>query len=107
MPWYVASIVANFAIAMIEYLNRTGDYSNFPSAISHTFPYIVIAQLGLFYAWRDAPSFMYAWAFFVVGNAIIRVVSAQFFVHERLSWTTLFGVSLMLIAAYFVKVGST
>ena len=27
-------------------------------------PFVAAAQLGLFYAWRDAPSFMIAWATF-------------------------------------------
>lgn len=104
--WWQASILANVAIAMVEYLNRTQNYPNFGTAIFHTLPYIVAAQIGLFYCWRDAPSFMIAWATFAVGNSVLRCVSAQFFVGEPLSWYTVAGVSVMFGGTYLIKIGS-
>ena len=104
--WWVASIVANITITVIEYLNRAGQFDSFGEALIRTGPFILVAQWGLFYAWRDAPSFMFAWAFFTVGNSLMRLVSAQFVIGEPMSLTTLFGVSLMFGGAYFVKVGS-
>lgn len=104
-PWWVASIIANLTIAVIEYLNRAGGYSSFGVALLHTGPFIIVAQFGLFYAWRDAPSFMFAWAFFTTGNCLLRLLSAHFAVGEPLSWLTVCGVSLMFGGACLVKVG--
>ena len=104
-PWWAASLLANMAIAVIEYLNRTGGYPNFRSALVHTGPLILIGQLGLFYAWRDAPSFMFAWAFFSVMNAAVRLVSNYWFVQEALTPLTLLGVAVMVGGAYLVKIG--
>ena len=105
-PWWVASIIANFTIAGVEYLNRAGGFANFGDALLRTWPLIIVAQFGLFYAWRDAPSFMFAWAFFTSGNLLLRLISTQFAVGEPLTLTTTLGVSLMFGGAYLVKVGS-
>ncbi len=104
--WWMASILANVAIGVVEYLNRTAGYANFGTAILHTLPFVAAAQLGLFYAWRDAPSFMIAWAVFTVGNSLLRMVNAQFFVGEPMSWATVAGISVMFGGVYLIKVGS-
>ncbi len=106
MSWWAASILANFAIAVVEYLNRVGGYPDFLRAVMVTGPFIVAAQFGLFYAWRDAPSFMFAWAFFTAGNLLLRLISAQLMIGEPLTWPTIAGVSAMLAGAYLVKIGS-
>lgn len=106
MPWWTASLLATVAIAAIEYLNRMAHYPNFFEALKHTGLLILVAQFGLFYAWRDAPSFMFAWAFFVCGNVLLRLISTQYFVGEPLTLATSFGVALTLTGAYFIKVGS-
>lgn len=105
MPWWAFSLVANVAITAIEYLNRAGGYPSFGRALMHTAPLIVLAQWGLFRAWRDAPSLLVAWAFFAVGNCVMRIGSSYFAVHEPPSWVMLAGVALMLAGAYVVKVG--
>lgn len=105
-PWWIASIIANVTIAVIEYLNRAGGFASFGDALLRTGPIIIVAQFGLFYAWRDAPSFMFAWAFFTSGNLLLRLISAQFAVGEPLTWTTTLGVSFMFGGAYLVKIGS-
>ena len=105
MPWWVASILANVCIATIEYMNRVGGFPDFGRAVMTTWPLIIIAQLGLFYAWRDAPSFMFAWAFFALGNSILRVISAQYLIQEPSSWLTLTGVAVIFVGAALVKAG--
>ncbi len=106
-PWWVASIIANFAIASVEYLNRAGGFPDFGRALLVTSPLILAAQYGLFYSWRDAPSFMLAWAFFTAGNGLLRLVSSQYLVGEGLSTLTLVGTSIIFAGAYVVKAGST
>ncbi|MEE8551570.1 MAG: hypothetical protein V3T08_09995 [Gemmatimonadota bacterium] len=103
-PWWVASIIASLTIAVIEYLNRAGGYATFGEALLRTGPFIIVAQFGLFYAWRDAPSFMFAWAFFVTSNMVVRLASVHFAVGEPLSWMTMLGVSLVFGGIYLIKV---
>lgn len=105
IPWYMWSILANFAIAATEYLNRTGGYGHAGEAFLRTAPLIFVAQVGLFYAWRDAPAFMTAWAFFTVGNIGLRVLSAHFMVGERLTLDVAFGIALVIMGGHLVREG--
>lgn len=107
MTWWMASLLANFSIATLEYLNRTAGFVDFRHALTMTAPFILLSQFGLFYTWRDAPSFMFAWAFFFAGNATMRLVNAQWFVGEPLSPLTLAGVGVIVAGACLVKMGST
>ncbi len=104
--WWQAAFLATGAIAVIEYLNRTANYQSFGDAVFHTLPWIAISQLGLFYCWRDAPTFMIAWATFTVSNSVVRLFNAQFFVGESLSLYTIAGVSVMFLGTYLIKLGS-
>ena len=105
MPWWIASILANVAIAAVEYCNRMSGVhdSNLWDTLKMTAPMILIAQIGLYFAWRDAPSMMFAWAFFSVGNSLIRLASTYFLVGEPVGWLTVAGVSLMFGGALLVK----
>jgi hypothetical protein len=104
--WWVASIVANVTIGGIEFLNRTSAATTYWRQLALTAPLILVAQWGLWRAYKDAPSFMFAWIFFSVGNSLVRVLSAQYAVKEAPSTLTLLGVALMLAASYFIKIGA-
>ena len=67
------SLVANFTIAYIEYLNRVVQFATFGHALRVTWPLILVAQCGLFYAWRGAPALMVAWMVFFIGNVTLRL----------------------------------
>jgi hypothetical protein len=105
VPWYAWSVMANVAIGFIEYRNRTGGFENPGEAFSANWFLIVISQTGLFYAWRDAPSFMFAWVVFTTGNIALRIISSHFFVGEKLSLTVAYGVALVLIGGQLVRDG--
>ncbi len=105
IPWWSWSIVANLSIAIVEYFNRTAGWDHFGVALSRIGPLMLLAQCGLFYAWRDAPSFMYAWAVFTLGNVGLRVISSHFFVGEKLTLTAGLGVSLIILGGHFVRMG--
>ncbi len=105
VPWWAWSILANVSITTIEYLNRTGDFAHPGQAFLRTGVLIVLAQCGLFYAWRDAPSFMFAWAVFNFGNILLRLVSAHFFVGERLTLSVWVGVALIVLGGNLVRLG--
>lgn len=104
-PWWAYSLLANLAIAFVEYTNRTARFDHFGEQIVVMWPLILASQFALFYTWRDGPSFMYAWAFFTTGNIVCRVVSSHYFVGERLTMTVGFGVALIILGGYFVRQG--
>jgi hypothetical protein len=105
LPWWAWSVVANVAIAGIEFTNRTGGFANPGQAFNRTWVLILISQAGLFYSWRYAPSFMWAWAVFTSGNIILRVLSSHFLVGETLTWKVGLGVILVLAGGQFVREG--
>jgi len=105
IPWWAYSILANLAIACVEYTNRTAKFDHFGEQIWAMWPLILVSQFGLFYTWRDGPSFMYAWAFFTTGNIACRVVSSHFFVGEKLTMMVGFGIALIILGGHFVREG--
>lgn len=105
VPWWVWGLLANIAIMVIEWLNRSGGFASYFHALRFTLPLIFVAQMGLFYAWRDAPTMMLAWAAFTLGNTVLRLVNTTWMVGEIPSLSTLFGVALITAGAYCVKIG--
>lgn len=103
MHWLLASIMANASIAVVEYQNRAGGFESICQALPTTLPFIVIAQVGLFYAWNGAPSFMTAWAFFTAGNLGLRLISNHFLVGETLNLAGWLGVAMVVAGAQIVK----
>jgi len=102
MNWVLASLLANVSIMWIEYLNRTGDYPTFLAAIRHTGPLILVGQLGLFYTFRGAPTFLTAWAIFTTGNAVLRLLSSYVLVAEPPGLWTLLGYGLMFLGSWTI-----
>lgn len=105
LPWWASSLGANASITMIEYLNRTAGYPTFAHALCHTAPLILLAQWGLYRSWSAAPSFLMAWLFFSMGNAVMRIISARFFVGEPISPATWVGVVLAIAATVVARFG--
>jgi multidrug transporter EmrE-like cation transporter len=102
--WFVASLMANVAINVIEFMNRTASHgTSFPQQLLLTWWLILVAQFGLFHAWKGAPSMMIAWAVFSSMNALMRLVSNHFFLGEPLSWQGWAGVAVMFAGMYLVK----
>lgn len=110
MPWWlVASLTSNAAIMCIEYANRTLVHLGVLGTFARTWPLIIVAQIGLLYAFRGAPSWLFAWACFTVGNAAFRIAAVSTtHASEVGSWPiTMAGVALMLGGAFLVKEGMT
>lgn len=105
VPWYCWALLANVLIMVIEYLNRTGEYPHYFAALLHTAPLIFIAQAGLHYSWKLAPSMMLAWAVFTTGNCLLRLVNTTWMVGEVPSMQTLAGVALLMAGVFMVKSG--
>lgn len=105
MTWWMWGFAANLAIAGVEYMNRSGGYKSFLDAIPHTFVPILIAQIALFYCWRDAPRMLLAWALFTGGNCVLRVLSTWWMVGEPINWTVMAGVAMVLAGGRVISMG--
>ena len=105
LPWWVASIISNVAIIFIEYVNRSTD-GGIIAALPKTFLPIVLAQVCLFYTFNGAPHWLAAWAFFVVGNSIMRVGAVYYFGDAVSSWAhVMLGITVMLAGSFLLKEG--
>lgn len=106
MTWWIASLVSNVAIIATEYLNRhaTGGWL---SVLPQTFPLIVVAQFCLFLAFNGAPHWFTAWAFFTIGNSVMRVgaVAVQSDHGVGNWWLVSAGVFVMVGGSGLLKTG--
>lgn len=104
--WIVASLLANVAIMAVEFLNRT--QPSLGEALWRTWPLIVLAQVGLYFAWHHAPHMMMAWVVFAVGNSLMRVAVVGGVLGEpmRFSWIAL-GIGLTFAGSWAIKMGTT
>lgn len=106
MPWFVASMLSNVCIILVEYINRGAD-GNFWQTLPYTGLPILLAQWCLFQAWNGAPHWMTAWVVFVIGNSIMRVVAVQLGAVDEIGhWPhVLLGITVMLAGSLLVKEG--
>lgn len=105
MTWWLWGLLANACIVLIEFLNRKAGAVSYLEQLTVTAPLIFVAQMGLFYCWRDAPKMLLAWAVFTLGNCAFRLISVQWAVGEPPGWVTLAGVAMMIAGAFTVKAG--
>lgn len=103
MHWMVWSLMANLCITTIEYLNRSMGFASFSRALMVTAPLILVAQLGLYKVWSQAPTILTAWAFFSVTNSLLRLASAKWLMGETVDWRHVGVVGLMFGCALLMK----
>lgn len=106
IPWWIASLVSNVAIIYTEYINRS-TAGGWEHALPKTLGPIILAQFCLYIAFNQAPHWLAAWAFFTIGNSLMRVVAVYFFDVGRIgSWShVLLGITVMLAGAFLLKEG--
>jgi hypothetical protein len=110
IPWWAASVVANIAIAVVEYFNHTAgaEMAWWSLLLRRTGVPIIVAQWALFEAWRGNPHMLSAWAIFTMGNAVMRMISVRLFLDGEVGdwgWTTL-GASCMVAGTLMIKMGA-
>lgn len=106
IPWWIfASLLANVSLISVEYFYRS--QADFAAAMSRAWPLIVLGQVGLYFAWHNAPHLLVAWAIFSIGNSLIRLAMVTFILGEptKIPWA-LAGISLMFVGGYVVKMGT-
>ena len=106
VPWWLASLVANFFIFKIEALNRMSTSSFTMQFFGTTWWMVLIAQWGLYVAWRTAPSMMLAWAWFTSMNLVLRLISTHFVVGEPMAMTAWIGTSMIFGGMLVMKWGA-
>lgn len=102
-PWWVASLVANLAIATIEATYRAGKFSSFWAASPYLFVPILVAQWALYHSFRGAPTMLAAWALFSAVNAIVRVLNAHCIVGEPTQPLALIGIGIIVLGSAVVQ----
>jgi hypothetical protein len=102
-PWFAASLLANLAIAVIEYIQRAGKFPTFWAAVPFLFFPVLTAQWALFHSFRGAPSMLVAWGFFSACNAALRVASTRYVIGEPVCMQMLAGVAIMILGAYVIQ----
>lgn len=100
MPWYVTAVAAAFCVIVVEVLNRQG--LPLLSTLPRTVPFIVLAQVCLYWTWRNAPLFLSAWVAFSLSTIILRLLANHFIVQEPLDIRAFVGVFLVVTGAYLV-----
>lgn len=103
MTWWQASLLANVSVTILEAVYRRGTFPSFVLTLVWTWPLILVAQYGIWNAWRGAPSFLFAWAFFSIGNAALRLASSYWIVGEPPSAVGTVGFAMMLLGAYLLR----
>lgn len=106
LPWWAWSLTANVGIQCIEYLNRTSPSPDFGRTLIRSAPLILLSQWGLFHAWRGAPSWLLAWAFFTVCNNALRIMFSWQLGGEPPTWTSLLGCLVIGLGASIMAYGS-
>lgn len=105
MTWWVASLISNACIMVVEYLNRHAT-GTFVEELPRSGPFIILAQYCLFRSFNGAPHWMVAWLVFALGNNIMRVA----LVHATGQpignwWMILLGIVGMIASSYAMKLG--
>lgn len=108
LPWWAASILANFClIGGMEYHYRHAGSGDFSDLLVKTWWIILLGQFFLFHAYGGAPHWMTAWVAFALGSTLVRLTLVRLYApHEVVSWAYLLaGTFVMLAGATIVKKG--
>lgn len=107
MPWWAASLLANVAVIAIEWINHAGGYGSWPRTLLRTGPLIVVAQWGLYRAFSTADHWLWAWAVFTIGNAVMRVAANGLLAGNQVgSWGhVMTGIAVMILGSLVLKGG--
>ena len=98
----VLCFFAATSISFVEAIARTT--STMPMAMLKAAPFVVVAQVSLYYIFSGAHSVMAAWIIFTIFMSLTRVVNSVFFLQEGLdvAWVGL-SIGLMVGAVFAMK----
>ena len=105
LPWWAAGLLANMAVCFVEYFNRTRGAGGWLAVLPYSLPFIIIGQWALYRSWHGAPTMMIAWAYFTLGNNVIRLASSYWMVRETYDWRVPLGCAVMFGGSMLIKAG--
>ena len=107
LPWWLASLLSNVCIMVVEYANHLGGAGSWARTLPRTFVPIVIAQWCLYRAYSGAPNWLAAWAVFTLGNSVARVVGVAALAPTQVGnwYAVLGGVGVMMAGSLLLKSG--
>ncbi len=105
MPYYWAMylVLANCAIAVVEYIYRTAQFHSFWIALPYIAIPILIGQYGLFHGFVLAPSLFVASGVFTCINILFRI-GVTYYIGEHLNLINWLGVLLLFTSVILLKV---
>ena len=105
--WLLAAFIAAVAINISEATYRLGIFESYfsMSAQAVTLPFRLLADFAIFWlfrrGWRgEAPSFLTAWAIFIVSIIASRIVISTIHTHETINMMVLAGLGLLIYGLY-------
>lgn len=108
MTWPFWLLLAGVALIGVEFVNRTAPSNGtWFDVLPITAPLVVFAQLGLYYGYRDAPSWYLAWVVFALGTQVFRAGSVALTAPgEVSSWPSVaLGIGVVFTGGWLVKRG--
>lgn len=103
LHWALYIVIANIAIAFVEYTYRAGQYQTFAAALPYIVVPILVSQWALFYGFSKADSILLAGAVFSLINIIFRLCVTHY-LGETLNVVNWIGVALLAISVILLKV---
>lgn len=100
--WIVWLILSNAGIFWLEYLYRSGKYPNFVVALPEILLPVLVSQMGLFYAFRQAPSLFICGSVFTLMNIALRLVNNHR-LGETLNNYNIAGIALLVVSVILIK----
>lgn len=101
--WIFWLFLANFAIMWLEFTYRAGTYNSFFAALPYTIVPILLGQIGLYYAFRLAPSLLVAGASFTLINVALRVINT-YRLGEVINGYNWLGIAFLIVSMFLLKV---
>jgi hypothetical protein len=101
--WIFWIVLSNVSVTYLEWAYRTARYPEFFGALPYIIFPILITQMGLFYGFRNAPSFFLCAAVFTTINTVFRIAMAMY-IGERMLAVNWFGVLFLFVGVLLIKV---
>lgn len=102
MNWILYALLANIAILLLEYIYRTRFFDSFWVGLPYTIGPILLAQIALFYLFKEAPGWVLGAAVFTLITAVLRLILSHVS-GEPITFGVLAGVLLMMLAVVLMK----
>jgi len=102
MLWWLGTIIGALSLVLLNSLKQGMDLWPLSTGLKNfliLLPILCLVQLGFWYGFRHAPSFVRCWFFGSACSALLGILSGVVFFDKTLTLTTALGVALVLSGA--------